>query len=83
MAKRNLIESGVLVVLKSGSYWRNPATGASFAGPTGRPGSRKYRAGSGPFRIPAHIWARNELLSSRDRMFRQAYETGLEAESDE
>ena len=67
--RRSLVTDGVLVQLRAGCYWRNRATGAVFTGPSGRPGTTKYREGSGPFRIPAPLWARQESLSAAERIF--------------
>jgi len=75
MAKRRLVTEGVLVRLRAGAYWRNRATGAVYTGPSGRPGSAKFKPGSGPFRIPALRWERNETLPAAERIFQAVGES--------
>ena len=68
MAKRRLIDSGTMVTLRAGAYWRDSSTGTTYTGPQGKPGSPRYSAGSGPFRVPESIWLRQEALPAAERI---------------
>ena len=73
MAKRsNLVSAGISVQLRPGRYYRDPASGKSYYGPRGVPGSAKYDPGSGVFRIPTARWDRDVSLDENARMFVKA-----------
>ncbi len=59
-SKLSNIESGVLVQLRPGRYWRDSVTGQSYSGRNHYPEkSKKYKPGSPPFRISKELWERD------------------------
>jgi len=76
--RRMIATDAVLVTCRPHAYFRDKATGRVHGGPQGRPGSAKYKPGSGPFRVSRLRYERDAGLPDGQRIFTQV---GSEDES--